>query len=171
MRADAVRGRPGMKLAAARISFNYFISERVFDYIVEAVHLIANEGWKLLPRYRFDVTTGLWEHAKAPQAAEPSLAGLESADPLPTASEGALSAQLAEARQIMAAAALPPQTRPPRRQRFDRLRWFPLPDEGSDPGARRDAAVSRGREKLPPACGSACRAYVPRRHLPRSRRR
>ena len=44
MRADGVRGRLGMKLAFARISFNYFISETVFDYIVEAVHLIANEG-------------------------------------------------------------------------------------------------------------------------------
>jgi selenocysteine lyase/cysteine desulfurase len=141
MRADAVRGHAGMKLAFARISFNYFISETVFDYIVEAVHLIANEGWKLLPQYRFDVTTGLWEHAKAPQAAEPSLAGLESAEPLPTASEGALAAQLAEARQIMAAAALSPQTRPSRRRRFDPPRWFPLPDEGSDPGGRRGATV------------------------------
>ena len=88
MRADAVRGRTGMKLAFARISFNYFISETVFDYIVEAVHLIANEGWKLLPQYRFDVTTGLWEHAKAPRAAEPSLAGLEFADPAPDGARG-----------------------------------------------------------------------------------
>jgi len=131
-----------MKLAFARISFNYFISETVFDYIVEAVHLIANEGWKLLPQYRFDVTTGLWEHAQAPRAAEPSLASLESADPLPTASECALAAQLAEARRIMEAAELSPPARPSRRRRFDRLRWFPLPDEGSDPGARRHAAVS-----------------------------
>jgi hypothetical protein len=142
MRADAVRGHAGMKLAFARISFNYFISETVFDYIVEAVHLIANEGWKLLPQYRFDVTTGLWEHAKAPQVAETTLAGLELAVPLPTAPEGALAAQLAEARQIMAAAALSPQTRPSRRRRFDPPRWFPLPDEGSDPGRRRGAAVS-----------------------------
>ena len=62
-----VRGRAGAKLAFARISFNYFISEAVFDYIVEAVHLIANEGWKLLPLYRFDATTGLWRHATAPR--------------------------------------------------------------------------------------------------------
>jgi selenocysteine lyase/cysteine desulfurase len=137
MRADAVRGRAGMKLAFARISFNYFISETVFDYIVEAVHLIADEGWKLLPQYRFDVTTGLWEHAKAPPAAEPSLASLEFADPLPTAPEGALAGQLAEARRIMAAAEPSPPARASRRRRFDRLRWFPLPDEGSDPGAER----------------------------------
>jgi hypothetical protein len=137
MRDDAVRGRAGMKLAFARISFNYFISETVFDYIVEAVHLIADEGWKLLPQYRFDVTTGLWEHARAPRAPEPSLAGLELADPLPTAPEGVLAGQLAEARRIMAAAEPPPPARAARRRRFDRLRWFPLPDEGSDPGAER----------------------------------
>jgi selenocysteine lyase/cysteine desulfurase len=142
MRAEAVRGRPGMKLAFARISFNYFITETVFDYIVEAVHLIANEGWKLLPQYRFDVATGLWEHATAPPAAEPSLADLELADPLPTAPEGALAGQLAEARRIMAAAGNAPPPRVSRRRRFDRLRWFPLPDEGSDPGAWRHAAVS-----------------------------
>jgi selenocysteine lyase/cysteine desulfurase len=137
MRDDAVRGRAGMKLAFARISFNYFISETVFDYIVEAVHLIADEGWKLLPQYRFDVTSGLWEHATAPPATEPSLAGLELADPLPTAPEDALAGQLAAARRIMAAAEPSPPARASRRRRFDRLRWFPLPDEGSDPGAER----------------------------------
>jgi hypothetical protein len=36
----------------------------VFDYIVEAVHLIATEGWKLLPLYRFDPGTGLWHRAE-----------------------------------------------------------------------------------------------------------
>ena len=55
----------GATLAFARVSFNYFISEAVFDYIVEAVHLLANEGWKLLPLYRFDPRTGLWHHADA----------------------------------------------------------------------------------------------------------
>jgi hypothetical protein len=142
MRADAMRGHAGMKLAFARISFNYFISETVFEYIVEAVHLVADQGWKLLPQYRFDLTTGLWEHANTPRAAEPSLASLASADPLPTAPECALAAQLAEARRIVGAAELFPPARPSRQRRFDRLRWFPLPDEGSDPGAGRDAAVS-----------------------------
>ena len=54
MEAEALAGRQGSKLAFVRVSFNYFMSEAVFDYIVEAVHLIADEGWKLLPLYRFD---------------------------------------------------------------------------------------------------------------------
>ena len=54
MDAQTRLGRLGAKLAFARVSFDYFISEAVFDYIVEAVHLVANDGWKLLPLYRFD---------------------------------------------------------------------------------------------------------------------
>ena len=66
MHAQARRGRHGATLAFARVSFNYFISEAVFGYILDAVQLLANEGWKLLPRYRFDPATGLWHHATGP---------------------------------------------------------------------------------------------------------
>ena len=30
-----------------RVNFNYFISEAVFDFVVEAVDLVAREGWRL----------------------------------------------------------------------------------------------------------------------------
>ena len=90
MHAAAVRGRPGATLGFARVSFNYFISEAVFDYIVEAVHLIANEGWKLLPLYRFDADSGLWQHATARPRPLPTLADLSVGDPLPTAPESVL---------------------------------------------------------------------------------
>ena len=59
---EITRGCEGIKPGWVRVNFNYFISELVFDFIVEAVHLIANEGWRLLPSYRFDPATGLWEH-------------------------------------------------------------------------------------------------------------
>ena len=49
-----------------RVNFNYFISERVFDYIVEAVRLVARDGWRLLPDYRFDAESGLWRHRGGP---------------------------------------------------------------------------------------------------------
>ena len=128
MHAAAVRGRPGATLGFARVSFNYFISEAVFDYIVEAVHLIANEGWKLLPLYRFDADTGLWQHATARPRPLPTLADLSLGRPLPTAPESVLAGQLAEARRIIGAVA-PAPTRPARAAERDRFRWFPLPDE------------------------------------------
>ena len=133
MRAEAVRGPAGAKLAFARISFNYFISEAVFDYIVEAVHLIADEGWKLLPQYRFD-------HYR-PVGARAGPGGELTGRALP---ESALVAQLADARRVIGAAgARPPRppADPPLQAGVERNRWFPLPGDGRDSrGADRRSA-------------------------------
>jgi len=56
------RGHIGAKLGFVRLSFSYFISDEVFEYILEAVHLLADHAWKLLPLYRFDACSGLWHH-------------------------------------------------------------------------------------------------------------
>ncbi|XVX19767.1 aminotransferase class V-fold PLP-dependent enzyme [Actinomycetota bacterium] len=53
-------GCEGIKPGWVRINFNYFISPTVADYIVEAVRLVARDGWRLLGDYRFDVDRGLW---------------------------------------------------------------------------------------------------------------
>ena len=55
-------GCEGIKPGWVRINFNYFISEAVFDYLVEAVRLVARDGWRLLEDYRFDLSSGLWRH-------------------------------------------------------------------------------------------------------------
>ncbi len=60
------RGCEGIKPGWVRVNFNYFIDERVFDYVVEAVNLVAEGGWKLLPDYRFDPEDGLWRHRAGP---------------------------------------------------------------------------------------------------------
>ncbi len=59
-------GCEGIKPGWVRVNFNYFISETVFEYVLEAVHLVASEGWRLLPDYRFDIHTGIWRHRQAP---------------------------------------------------------------------------------------------------------
>ena len=69
--AEIATGCEGIKPGWVRVNFNYFIDEAVFDYIVEAVRLVAREGWRLLPDYHFDPTTGLWRHRNGP--AEPPL--------------------------------------------------------------------------------------------------
>ena len=58
-----------------RVNFNYFISEAVFDFILDAVDLVARDGWRLLPQYRFDPPTGLWRHRGG--APEPPLSLLD----------------------------------------------------------------------------------------------
>ncbi len=63
---EITHGCEGIKPGWVRVNFNYFISEAVFAYIVEAVDLIAKHGWQLLPEYRFDTATGRWHHRGGP---------------------------------------------------------------------------------------------------------
>jgi selenocysteine lyase/cysteine desulfurase len=63
---EITRGCEGIKPGWVRVNFNYFISEAVFDYIVEAVRLVARDGWRMLGQYRFDVARGIWVHRDGP---------------------------------------------------------------------------------------------------------
>ncbi|MGH8916203.1 MAG: aminotransferase class V-fold PLP-dependent enzyme, partial [Acidimicrobiia bacterium] len=45
-----------------RVNFNYFIPEEEFTYLLEAVHLVADQGWRLLPLYTYQAETALWRH-------------------------------------------------------------------------------------------------------------
>jgi hypothetical protein len=136
MEAEVAKGHLGAKLGFTRISFNYFVSETVFDYILEAVHLIAREGWKLLPLYRFDPDTGLWHHRSC--APDESVSLLDVLAPgrgqYPSAPESVLPGQLEAARRIIAAVqAQPPgelRDAPAISEAFERIRWFPLPSDG-----------------------------------------
>src|ERR1700759_3264256 len=135
MEAEVAKGNAGAKLAFTRTTFNYFISETVCDYIVDAVHLIADEGWKLLPLYRFDPVTGLWHHRSATPEELPSLRDVLTGGGgrPPSAPESVLPGQLQAARRIIAAV----QARPPAgplddpelTDEFERIRWFTLPSE------------------------------------------
>ena len=136
MEAEVAKGNAGAKLAFTRISFNYFISETVFDYIVDAVHLIAGEGWKLLPLYRFDPVTGLWHHRSGAPEEPPSLRDVLSGrrGRPSSAPESVLPGQLQSARRIIAAVGRRPSAGPlddaELSEEFERIRWFPLPSEG-----------------------------------------
>ena len=64
--AQIAAGCEGIKPGWVRVNFNYFVDEEVFTYVVEAVRLVAREGWRLLGDYRFDPLTGLWHHRTGP---------------------------------------------------------------------------------------------------------
>jgi hypothetical protein len=123
-------GQLGAKLSFARLGFNYFIGDTVFEYIVAAVHFLAEHAWKLLPLYRFDPASGLWQHRDARPA--PTLADA----PLPRTTreaDQALAERLEEARQIVRAVETapprPPAPDPALSPEFEHIRWFPLPAE------------------------------------------
>jgi selenocysteine lyase/cysteine desulfurase len=128
MHAQARQGHLGAKLAFVRVSFNYFISEAVFEYVLAAIHLLAHHGWKLLPLYRFDPITGLWHHRDRRPA--PTLHDLA---PHPTTGEpdDALVRHLDDARRIVRAVEVEPRPDPSLSPEFERIRWFPLPSRRS----------------------------------------
>jgi selenocysteine lyase/cysteine desulfurase len=134
MHAEVARGHLGAKLALTRVSFPYYMSEAAFEYVLGAVHLLADEGWKILPQYRFDPATGLWEHRAAMHDAPGSLrAMLEGAPPrFAQAPESVLGGQLEAAGRIICAAEADPPAGladEPLNPEFERIRWFPLPLE------------------------------------------
>jgi selenocysteine lyase/cysteine desulfurase len=130
------RGREGIKPGWVRVNFNYFISEAVFEFILEAVELVATEGWRLLPEYRFDPLTGLWTHRGGPPEPPLSLRDISYSERQPSSSahrhlepESALGKYVEDAHRIFAA----PRGRPDAVDLgadFEHLRWFWLPHEG-----------------------------------------
>jgi selenocysteine lyase/cysteine desulfurase len=128
------RGCEGIKPGWVRVNFNYFISQQVFEFILDAVEMVAAEGWRLLPDYRFDARSGLWSHRAGPPEPPLSLRDISYSDSMPRsahrhrAPESALVGYLEEARRILAA---PPGTAEPIELStdFEHLRWFWLPHE------------------------------------------
>ena len=117
-----------------RVNFNYFISEEEFQFIVDAMHLIARDGWRLLPLYRFDAETALWRHRDG--IPEPPMT-LESVDfrsgeiagDLHMEPETRFREYLASAEAIMADAGLPSDPVQPLTDDAEALRWFALPSD------------------------------------------
>ena len=136
------RGCEGIKPGWVRVNFNYFISEAVFEYILAAVELVATDGWRLLPRYRFDASSGMWRHGGDPiepplslhdvryEGGHMSYQAHRHREP-----EARLADYLAEGRRILAAASAAgsPDGAALDGSAMDAdaesLRWFPLPHE------------------------------------------
>ena len=140
------RGCEGIKPGWVRVNFNYFITEEACDFLLDAVHLVATHGWKLLNEYRFDPATGLWQHRQG--IADPPLSlsdvdvaagGFVYADRRRQEPRSRMREYLEEARRTFESAApgagkarLPEVTRD-----FEHLRWFPLPGEAYEDGPSR----------------------------------
>jgi selenocysteine lyase/cysteine desulfurase len=133
---EIASGCEGIKPGWVRVNFNYFISETAFQYVVDAVRLVARHGWRLLGDYRFDVAAGLWHHRDG--LVEPPLRLTQvsySADGEmvyphhdDSAPESVLADYLKQGEEIMLATT-PPADEPPAgvSAEFEQLRWFDLP--------------------------------------------
>ncbi|MEH6634835.1 MAG: aminotransferase class V-fold PLP-dependent enzyme [Halioglobus sp.] len=123
--------RPGW----VRLNFNYFIDEAEFDYLVRAITLVAEHGWRLLPFYQFDTSAGVWRYLNQQAATCSDLGALsfvnycqqqhhaptekiELDGQLEAAEQTLLSARYQEGSSTLAL-----------NQSAENLRWFVLPQE------------------------------------------
>ncbi len=134
---EIAKGCEGIKPGWVRVNFNYFFTEAVFEYVLDAVDLVATEGWRLLPRYRFDAPSGMWRHLDGQPEPPMSLHDVRYREGTMVfhghrhqAPESALAGYLDEARRLLAeppatVASVPLDVS----DDFEHLRWFWLPQE------------------------------------------
>jgi len=128
-------GCEGIKPGWVRVNFNYFVSDAVADYVIDAVRQVARDGWRLLGDYRFDPASGRWAHRRG--VVDPPLrlgdvtyddAGIHAPTSRPTGGEEMLPQQLREGAEILRTAPEPDLTPPTDvSDDFEHLRWFDLP--------------------------------------------
>ncbi|GAA4725520.1 aminotransferase [Phytohabitans rumicis] len=135
-RQEVGQGCEGIKPGWTRINFNYFISDTVADYLIDAVDLIARYGHRLLVDYRFDPHTGLWRHRDGVARTPLRLHDLRYAPDgtllcpgrRPYAGEEALEGYLRTARALLATYPKQIDSGPTGLDSdFEALRWFHLP--------------------------------------------
>lgn len=127
-------GNKVLKPGWVRLNFNYFIDADTYEYILRAVELIADWGWRLLPYYQFDQQTGAWIYQGQPMQLVSHLSDLtlganvsDQPEPIPA---HRYSEYLRLAEKTL-------RTTPSKAQSFsmsmprdsEALRWFVLPQE------------------------------------------
>ena len=117
-----------------RVNFNYFITDEELDFIVEAIEIVADDGWRLLSRYEFEATSGEWRHRDGTPKPPMSLddltfghRGAEFEDRRQTEPPERLPRYLEEARRILAAADVEDIPTPDLPESAESLRWFLVP--------------------------------------------
>jgi selenocysteine lyase/cysteine desulfurase len=135
---EIMKGCEGIKPGWVRVNFNYFISDTVCAFILDAIDLVAEHGWKMLPDYVFNPATGQWHHKRGRPTPPQSLhdisyrAGkMEFRSRSTTEPEWVLPTYLDEARALFAAAEARDETGASNdlTPDFEVLRWFPLPGD------------------------------------------
>ncbi len=127
-------GCEGIKPGWIRINFNYFISEQVFQFLLDSVHFVAHHGWKFLHLYEFSPANGQWRHhahhqIKTLRLADVGFAGgsLEYSCRRMSEPENAVCEYIEEARRLISES-IEDETGPLTclADDLEHLRWFPL---------------------------------------------
>lgn len=134
---EIASGCEGIKPGWVRVNFNYFISDAVADYVIDAVRMVARDGWRLLGDYVFVPESGRWLHRRGVIVARNGLSDVSySADgtmsygpPDQSGDEALLKQHLLDAAELLASTSVPDVVTPPAgvTPEFEDLRWFDLP--------------------------------------------
>ncbi|MFT4863240.1 MAG: selenocysteine lyase/cysteine desulfurase [Pseudohongiellaceae bacterium] len=132
LEAQILQGHMVLRPGWVRLNFNYFIGDETFEYLLAGIDLVATHGWKLLPYYEFDKSSGTWRYqAKKMQLESLSVdAMLQATSAVAAVKPLKLAAVLEQAKRE-----LEQSTRSGRRyslilpQAVEALRWFVLPQD------------------------------------------
>ena len=136
--------RPGW----VRLNFNYFIDEQEFEYLVRAMELVAEHGWRLLPYYQFDTAAGVWRFQGAATGLLADLDDWRFANQAKLESARSREAIGLDGHLEHATEELTRRARPGTLHELhlsaagERLRWFLLPQEAASELATEHAAAS-----------------------------
>lgn len=157
------RGLESLKPGWARLNLNYFLSEAVVAFLLDAVEFIAARGECFLASYELDRASGRWRHRDRPDAPPRRLRQVRYADgelrvPWQRRSEpetvlpGYLELAHDIAERLERTPVTPRPGRAPARDGgFERLRWFPLPEDAvGDQDAGTTSKVSHAAAKVGP---------------------
>jgi hypothetical protein len=78
--AEIAQGTMVLRPGWVRLNFNYFIADAEFDYLVAAIALVAEQGWRMLPFYHFDTAAGTWRYEQRKQLPSHNLRDLSFTD-------------------------------------------------------------------------------------------
>ena len=135
------RGCEGIKPGWVRVNFNYFIDDDTFNYIVDAVAMIASHGAALLGEYDFEPDSGLWHHRRGTRGPSMSLdeitydTGEMQFENRRRSEPVDLARHLEAAHELLHAASGEHATRratPETNADFESLRWFPYAADAAD---------------------------------------
>ncbi|WP_237065184.1 aminotransferase class V-fold PLP-dependent enzyme [Microbulbifer guangxiensis] len=119
-------GESLLKPGWVRLNFNYFLDTETVDYLIDAIDLIADQGYRLLPYYQYDADAGVWRYQGA--HGEPPLplsldGGLA---PAPDRVDAPLAEFIEQARAILSEPRGEICAQPILSPRAENLRWFNL---------------------------------------------
>ncbi|GAA5524538.1 cysteine desulfurase [Microbulbifer aestuariivivens] len=119
-------GESLLKPGWVRLNFNYFLDIETVDYLIEAIALIADSGYRLLPYYQYDAEAGVWRYQGQRGQAPLHLSVEDDPAPAPQRVDAPLANFLQEARDILAAPKGVVCAQPILSPRAEDLRWFNL---------------------------------------------